>query len=67
MDNNEMILELSNHTIAEHKAMQKALKVLLYVGIDQFSALSFILRAMRDKKMKAFQNHNEVTVAKAKY
>jgi len=46
----EMLLIISNSTIAEFKAMQKAMRILLNVGIDQFTALQILCEAMKKKK-----------------
>jgi hypothetical protein len=52
MDKMEMILILSNMTVGEHKQMSKALRVLLAVGIDQFTALDIICRGIKDKQTR---------------
>lgn len=48
----EMIIVLSNLTTAEHKAMQKALRVLMSVGIDQISALDTICIGLKNRKLR---------------
>lgn len=65
MDNMEMILELSNMAVGEHKQMSKVLRLIMSVGIDQFTALSIILPAMRLKRVNK-KNDKNVNVVPAR-
>ena len=49
MNQTEMLYILSNMKLSEHKVMQKALRLLMSVGIDQLNALSIILDGMKQK------------------
>lgn len=46
----EMLILMSLLTVGEFKNMQKAMRVLMGVGIDQLSALEMVCPALRNKR-----------------
>jgi hypothetical protein len=52
MDIHEQLVILSNLTQSEYRKMQKALRVIMSIGIDQFTALEMILVGIKNKQVQ---------------
>jgi hypothetical protein len=66
MNESDMVLTLSNMTASQHKKMQKALRVLLAVGINQFDALSMIVPGVKAQQEIEDQRKYERHISRVK-
>lgn len=66
MSPNEQLIILSNMTASKHKQFKKALRVLLVIGIDQFTAIELILTGVKRIQESEF-DRQQVIRAERKY
>jgi len=64
MNHFDMLLTISNLTVADFKRMQKALRLLLSIGLMQDTALDLILRGLKDKQVERDKNKHEIRQAR---
>lgn len=66
MSPNEQLIILSNMTASKHKQFKKALRTLLVIGIDQFTAIELILTGVKRVQESEF-DRQQVIRAERKY